>query len=158
MKTFTLVAFSAERRIAAIGVFSGTHLQDIRLRHLSNRPTQATGSVRELVTRAIDHHRPGFIAIHHPVAKTGVRIRQFAEAVKEIADEFGIPSTLVDDKAMMSAYGHPVLTRTEHVRKIGRVIWPSLESSLSKRAAVDAATAGLYVQVQRLFSLNEVQA
>ena len=98
------------------------------------------------------------MAIHLPVTKAGERILHFGEVVKEIADELGIPSIPVDDTSLLAAYGHPALTRKEHVRRVGRTIWPGLNVALSRRAAVDAAITGLYVQVQRLFSLHEVTA
>jgi hypothetical protein len=157
MKDFTLAAFSAERRIAAIALFRGTHLEDIRLRHLPIDPSKASGSVRELITRSLENHRPEFVALSCPSTKAGKRIQIFCDVVKETASALGIPAIEVEDKTLMSAYGHPTLTRKEHVRRVGRAIWPSLNSSKSGRAAVDAATVGLYVQTERLFSQYEAQ-
>ncbi len=158
MKQFSLVAFSAERRIAAITLFRGTHLGESKIRHLPLDRSKALGSVRELVTRALEHYQPEFVAISWPPAKAGDRIRAFCEVVKEIADGLGIPSVEVDDSTLMAAYGHPPLTRKEHLRRVGRAIWPGLNDARSRRATVDAATTGLYVQTARLFSLHEVAA
>ena len=157
MKHFTLAAYSAERRVAAIALFRGTHLENIRLRHLSIDVTKASGSVRELVTRYLEHHRPEFVAISSPSTKAGQRIQIFCDVVKETASALGIPATEIEDKTLLSAYGHPPLTRKEHLRRVGRAIWPSLNSSRSGRAAVDASTVGLYVQTERLFSQYEAQ-
>jgi hypothetical protein len=157
MKQFTLAAFSAERRIAAVGLFSGTQLEDTRLRHLPVDTSKALGSVRELVLRTLEQYSPEFVAISCPSAKAGDRIRAFCDAVKEIADGLGIPAVEVDDVTLMCAYGHPPLKRKEHVRKAGRAIWPGLNDIHSQRAAVDAAVTGLYIQTERLFSLNEVE-
>jgi hypothetical protein len=158
MKNFTLIAFSAERRVAAVALFRGTHLQGTRLRHLPLNPSRAIGNLRELVTRSLEHYRPEFVAISRPVSKAGDRTRSFCEEVKEIANRLGIPSVEVEDTTLMAAYGHPPLPRKEHVRRAGRTIWPGLNDAMSGRAAVDAATTGLYVQTQRLFSLHEVVA
>jgi len=155
MKHFTLAAFSAERRIAAIALFAGTQLEDVQLRHIVPDISRASGSVRELVTRTVERHTPEFIAISRPSAKAGSRIRVLCDVAKEIATEFGIPTIEVDDCTLRLAYGHPPLTRKEHVRRVGRAIWPSLNDAKSKRAVVDAATTGLYVQTERLFSLHE---
>ena len=158
MKNFSLIAFSAERRIAAVALFRGTQLEGARLRHLPLNPSRAIGNLRELITRSLENYRPEFVAISLPASKAGDRIRSFCEEVKEIASNFGIPSVEVDDTDLMVAYGHPPLTRKEHVRRAGRTIWPGLNDAMSRRAAVDAATTGLYVQTQRLFSLHEVTA
>jgi len=158
MNQFTLAAFSAERRIAAVTLFRGTQLEDTLLRHLPLDTTKATGSVRELVTRALEHHRPQFVAISSPASKAGDRIRAFCKAVKEIANDLGIPAVEVTDRTLMCSYGYPPLTRKEHVRRAGRIIWPGLDEAKSKRAAVDAAVTGLYVQTERLFSIHSEQS
>ncbi|MES2221680.1 MAG: hypothetical protein V4587_12020 [Acidobacteriota bacterium] len=155
MKQFTLAAFSAERRIAALGLFRSTQLDDTRLRHLPLDASKAVGSVRELALRTFESFRPEFVAISSPSGKAGPRVRAFCDAVKEIATELGIPTTEVDDTALMGAYGHPPLTRKEQARRAGRVIWPGLNDIHSQRAAVDAALTGLYIQTGRLFSLHE---
>lgn len=158
MKHFSLAAFSAERRMAALTFFTDTHLRETKTRSLPSTRVKAIGSVRELVTRSFEDERPEFVAIYWPVAKAGTRLLAYCDAVKEIADELGIPSVYVNDAALMSAYGHPPLARKEHVRRVGWAIWPDLNYAKSKPAAVDAATAGLYVQTQRLFSLSEAHA
>jgi hypothetical protein len=157
MKHFTLAAFSAERRIAAIALFRGTHLEDIKLRFLPAGTSKSLGSVSELVTRSFEQHHPEFVAISIPSSKAGERVRRFCGAAKETANALGIPAIEVEDKTLMFAYGHPPLTRKKHVRRVGRAIWPSLNSSKSRRAAVDASTVGLYVQTERLFSQYEAQ-
>ena len=157
MKHFTLAAFSAERRIAAVALFRGTHLEDVQLRHLPVEASKASGSVRQLATRFLEQECPEFVALGTPPSKAGARIRRFFDVLKETANALGIPVIEVADGKLMAAYGHPPLTRKEQVRRAGRTIWPSLNGSKSKRAAVDASTVGLYVQTERLFSQFEAQ-
>jgi hypothetical protein len=157
MNHLTLLAFSAERRIAAVSLFRGTQLENTLLRHLPLDSAKATGSVRELVTRALEHNRPEFVAISCPASKAGDRIRGFCAAVKEIASGLGVPAIEVDDITLRYAYGYPPLSRKEHVRRAGRTIWPGLNDAKSRRAAVDAAVTGLYVQTERLFSIHSEQ-
>jgi len=155
MKHFTLAAFAVERRVAALAIFSGSRLDVTRLRHLPLDSSKASGTLRDLVTEVLKHHHPEFVAISRPSEKSSDRIRSFCELVKDMAGELGIPAVEVDDKTLMSAYGHPPLKRKEFVRRTGRVIWPSLKVCKSQKASVDAALAGLYVQTERLFSLYE---
>lgn len=158
MKYFSLVAFSCERRIACLAYFEGTHLTDIQVRHLPLDPSKATGSVRQLVTRVFERDHPEFLAVSVPSAKAGDRIRALCEEVKELANGFDISVLELDDVTLMNAFGHPPLRRKEHMRSVGRTIWPTLASTKSKRAAVDSALVGLYVQTERLFSLYGEQA
>ncbi len=158
MKHFSLAAFSAERRMASVALFGDIYLDETKTRYLPSDRSKAIGTVRELATRSLEDCCPEFVAICRPSAKAGSRTRAFSETVKEVANELGIPSVEVDDATLMSAYGHPPLTRKEHVRRIGRIIWPRLNDDKAAQAAVDAATAGLYIQTQRLFSLHEVAA
>jgi hypothetical protein len=159
MKHFTLAAFSVERRIAAAILFRGSQLEGSRHRHLPLDDSKASDTIREFARRTLEHHDPEFVAVSRPLTKkTGNRIHSFCEAIKEIASSLGIPVVEVDDLALMCAYGHPPLTRKEQVRYIGRTIWPSLNDAKSKNAAVDAATTGLYVQTERLFSMHEEAA
>jgi hypothetical protein len=155
MKHLRLAAFSAERRIAAVALFNGSQLEDVRLRHIQPDLSKASGSVREIVTRTIEEESPGFIAISAPSPKAGPRIRVLCNLVSSIASEFGIPVVEVDAATLQFAYGHPPLIRKEHVRAVGRAIWPSLADAKSKRALLDAATTGLHVQTERLFSQYE---
>ena len=155
MSHLSLASFGSERRIAAIAIFKGTHLEDIRLRHLAVDVTKATGSVRELVTRFLERHQPECVAISHPSSKAGERALVFCAVVTDIAKELGIPVLNVETSTLLNAYGHPRLTRKEHLRRTGRTIWPSLRDLPSKRAVVDASITGLYVQTERLFSQLE---
>jgi len=152
MKHLTLAAFSAERRIAAIALFNSSQLEDVQLRHIQPDISKASGSVREIVTRTIEQYGPGFIAISCPSRRAGGRVRTLCDVVKSVASEFGIPAVEVDDCTLRSAYGHPPLIRKEQVRRAARIIWPSLIDAQSKRAVLDAASTGLYVQTERLFS------
>jgi hypothetical protein len=158
MKPFTLAAFAAEKRVAALVSFNGTQIEDTDLRHLSHDPSKAAGSVRELVTRTLETRKPEFVAVSAPSRMAGERIRTFCGIVKEIAKSQGIPVMEVEDTTLMMAYGYPRLTRKEHLRRAGRTIWPVLNDSKATRAAVDAATTGLCVQTERLFSLSEAEA
>jgi hypothetical protein len=158
MKHFTLAAFSTERRIAAVAQFRGTHLEDVRLRHLPVDASKASGSVRQLATRLLEQECPEFVALATPSSKASERTRRFFDVVKETSNTLGIPVIEVADGTLMAAYGHPPLTRKEQVRRVGRTIWPSLSGSQSRRAAVDASTVGLYVQTERLFSQDEAQS
>jgi len=152
MKDFTLAAFSAEKRVAAVAIFNSTKLEDIQLRHVPPDISKAAGSVREIITRTLERYRPGFVAISCPSQKAGTRVRVLCDVAKSVASEFGIPSMEVDDSALRDAYGHPSLVRKEQVRRAGRTIWPSLAGATSKRAVLDAATVGLFVQAERLRS------
>jgi hypothetical protein len=155
MKQFTLAAFSAERRAVAVALFQGTRLEHTRIRRLIAVPEKAFSSVRELVRETLERHQPEFLVIASPAMKSGDRIRGFCDVFREIASLLDIPVIEVDDTTLMSAYGRPPLVRREHLRQVGRTIWPSLNDPKSKSAAVDAALAGLYVQTERLFRLNE---
>ena len=153
MKEFTLAAFSAEKRVAAVAIFNSTKLEDIQLRHVPPDISKAAGSVREIVTRTFEQYRPAFLAISCPSQKAGTRIRVLCDVVKSVANDFGIPLIEVNDCTLRQAYGYPALIRKEQVRKAARTIWPSLADAKSKRAVLDAATVGLFVQSERLFSL-----
>ncbi len=155
MRTLTLAAFSNERRIAAVALFRGLQCEEVRIRHLPLDDRKAAGVFRKFVSQTLESHEPEFVAISSPALKAGERVRMFCSFVREITQESAIPSVEVEDGTLMKAYGHPPLTRKEHVRRAGLSIWPSLKDSTSKRAAVDAAVCGLYVQTERLFSIYE---
>jgi hypothetical protein len=157
MKHFTLASFGVERRMAAVVLFRGSQLESARLRHLPLDPSKASDTMREFVRNTLEHHAPEFVAISCPSNKAGERVRSSCGVIEEIATGLGIPAVKVDDTALMDAYGCPPLTRKENVRRAGFAIWPSLNHMKSKRAIVDAATAGLHVQTERLFSIYSDQ-
>jgi hypothetical protein len=157
MKQFSLAALSAERRAVAVALFDGTRLVHTRIRRLIAVPDKAFGSVRELVRQTLERHQPEFLVIASPAIKSGDRIRGFCVIFREVASQLDISVIEVGDTTLMVAYGHPPLARKEHLRQVGRTIWPSLNDPKSRSAAVDAALAGLYVQTERLFRSNEAQ-
>jgi len=155
MKHFTLVALSADRRIAAVAIFRDVRLEDTKLRHLPVDAAKASGSLRQLVLRALEWYRPDVLAIRRPARENSERIRLLCQDAKQLASELGIPTVEVDDVTLSYAYGHPPLVRKEDLRRVGHAIWPGLADAVTQTAAVDAALTGLYVQTERLFSLYE---
>lgn len=155
MKTLTLAAFSIERRIAAVALFRGLQFEELRIHHLPLDDRKAANVFRRFVSQVLESQETEFVAICSPASKAGDRVRMFCSFVREITEELAVPSIVVEDSTLLKSYGHPPLTRKEHVRRAGRSIWPNLNDSTSKRAAVDAAVCGLYVQTERLFSIYE---
>lgn len=155
MKHFTLAAFSAERRHAAIAIFQGTRLDDIHLRYLPSDSSKAIGSVNQMTIKILEQVRPEFVAIRTPAIRVGNRTRQMYQSVREIAERAGIPIVDVDDVMLMCAYGHPPLTRRDQVQRVAQTIWPVFHQPQTRAAALDAAVTGLYVQTERLFAMHE---
>ncbi len=155
MKALTLAVFSTERRIAAVALFRGTSLQEVRTRRLPFEIRRAAVAYRRLVTQTLEANQPEFVAITVPSSKAGERVRMFYSFARELTQDSSIPFVEVEDVTLLKAYGHPPLKRKEHVRRIARTIWPVVNESKSKGAVVDALACGLYVQVERLFSLYE---
>jgi len=120
MKHFTLAAFSVERRIAAVAVFHSTRLEDIQQRHILPDINKASGSVRELVTRTIEHQTPDFVAVSCPSAKAGSRIRALCDVINEVATAFGIPVMEIDESTLRLAYGYLSLHTRDHSNSVAR--------------------------------------
>jgi hypothetical protein len=157
MNDVVLAAFSIERRAVCFTLFRQIRLEDVLLRQLPPDEIKAASLITGFLNQVLERDEIGYFAFATPPDRASNRHRQlYAAGLAEVRTK-GIPYIEVPESDLLSTYGHPPLKRREQLRKVGRTIWPALNSKPASRAAVDAAVLGLHVQVERLFGLYEVR-
>jgi hypothetical protein len=157
MNNLILAAFTIERRAVCFALFQQVQLDDVLVRQLPADEGRAATAVIGFLNQMIERDEAGYVAFISPPDSASARYRQLYEVSIQVIRARGIPCVEVPESKLLAAYGYPSLKRREQLRKVGRTIWPSLNSKAATRAAVDAAVLGLHVQVERLFNIQEVQ-
>ena len=157
MNYLILAAISIERRAVCLTLFRQVQLEDVLVRQLPADEVRATNAVIGFLNQVIEREQVGYVAFIKPPGSVSSRYRQFYSASVQVIRAKGIPCIEIPESDLFSAYGYPTLKRRDQLRKIGRTIWPSLNSQTVTRASVDAAVLGLYVQVERLLKIYEIR-
>jgi hypothetical protein len=155
MTDHKLAALALDRRTVALAFFRRSQIEDLIIWHLPADLPRALNSLSTFLNQVIERNPIEHFAFTCPTDGASTRQMQLTVVCIERARAAGIPFVEVRDQDLFAAYSHPAVERREQVRQVGRVIWPSLDSKPTVRAAVDAALLGLYVQVDRLFGFFE---
>jgi hypothetical protein len=156
MSEISLVALAIQRRSVALVHFRHSHLDDVLVRHIPAAPEKAISSIIGLINQTTDLQNVEYAAIERPQAGDSRRLRELYAASLALFRSKGIPCSEVEPTELLESFSQPALGRRSQLRKIGRTIWPALNTAKATHAAIDAAILGLHVQIQRLFALHEV--
>jgi hypothetical protein len=157
MNDLILAAVSIERRAVCFTLFRQLQLEDVLVRQLPADEVKATNAVIGFLNQVIERDQIGYFAFIKPPDSVSSRYRQFYSASLQVIRAKGVPCIQISESDLFSAYSYPPLKRRDQLRKIGRTIWPSLNSQTVTRASVDAAVLGLHVQVERLLNIYEIR-
>lgn len=155
MNDLILAAFTIERRAVCFTLFRQVQLEDVLFRQLPADEAKAEIAAIGFLNQVIEREQVGYFAVISPPDTASARYRQLYDASIKAVRTKGVPCVEVPESDLLLAYGYPSLKRREQLRKVGHMIWPSLNSPAATRAAVDAAVLGLHVQVERLFGSYE---
>jgi len=111
----------------------------------------ALNSIVEFIREILARQPIEFIAFFQPNKDASNRIRSFHQAAVKVVREAGIPLIEVSDPELFAAYGHPPLSGWTQLRRIGKSIWPMLNST---PPSINSALLGLHVQVERLLAIH----
>ncbi len=158
MNNLTLAAISIERRAVCFTLFQQVQLEDVLVRQLPADEAKAISAVTGFLNQVIEREQVGYFAFIKPPKSASSRYRQFYSASIQAIRAKGVPCIEIPESDLFFAYSYPPLKRRDQLRKVGRMIWPSLNSQRATRASVDAAVLGLYVQVERLLNIYEIRS
>lgn len=146
-----LAAFRIFRRSVTVAILSGRNLDFVDIHHLSNVPKVALESQDRFVGWIVENFHPQIVALATGEEDEGEdrpRAQMLTQAVERKLLECGIPLWKVSDSELLESYAIPALTQRHELRAIARSMWPYVAAQ--HELALDAALAGLYVQVERL--------
>jgi hypothetical protein len=152
-----LAAIRIDRRVLAVAILNGDHLQHTDVRQLSSSPDKALDSAVSFITRQVlDRFEFESAALEiipngHEVQRS---ILHHATLRALGAKAIGILETSKAD--LFQAFGNPPLHSRKELRGIMSRIYPVLDQEPGGPWIHDAAALGLYVQTERLFnSINQ---
>ncbi len=155
MNEVDLAALSVERRAICLTLFRQLNIEDVLIRQLPTDERRAMESVIGFLNQALEANQVEHFALKVAGESASERHRRILAACVELVRSRGVPLVEIHDTDLLAAFGYPPLRRREELRKVGRSIWPSLNSRASTRLPVDAALLGLHVQTERLLAREE---
>lgn len=152
-----LAAIRIDRRVVAVAILNGDHLQHTDVRQLSSSPNKALGSAVSFITRQV-LDRFDFESAALEIIPNGHEVQRSilhqATLGALSAKAIGILETSKAD--LFQAFGNPPLHSRKELRGIMSRIYPVLDQEPGGPWIHDAAALGLYVQTERLFnSINQ---
>jgi hypothetical protein len=154
MSDITLAAISLQRRTVGVAILRKTRIEEILLRQLSHELETAQKSTTEFLSRIMTRQRIEFVAFLKPTEAASERIRSFHQSAVQVVRDAGIPLLEVSAEELFASYGHPPLSGWAQLRRVGKDIWPMLNST---PPSINAALLGLHVQVERLIAIHSQQ-
>lgn len=148
----TTAAVCIRPRWIAIAIFEGIGLEHIRLRELRSSLPRAMDSVTEIARRTFEQFDVNVVALQsdQPAGSIAETLTgQVADAVRECS----ISLHCVSYASLFEAFGIPPLKTRHQLRKAILGIWPALAEQKSP-LAMDAAAAGLFLQIESLLDIN----
>ena len=145
-----LIAIKASRREFTSAIFNGTLLQYAEVRHLSNDFDTADATIREFVNWLTEKFQIGTAALISADAEA--RANVFLQVAELVLQNTAVSLRRVAEAEVLTAFGAPALTNQLQLRSVSTQIWPQLNTRKLHRSVLDAAAAGLYVQVERLLN------
>lgn len=150
MNLNSIAAVCITRRVVALAVFSGTHLEYVRSRQLSSSYQQAERTVAASLNWVVSQFDISLLCVVDSLAD--VRASRLEAFAAETARALGIPVWRVKTASLLEAFSVPPLSSKQQLRAVAGEIWPVISGSVLNRQVRDAAAAGLYVQVERMLT------
>jgi hypothetical protein len=152
-----LAAIRIDRRVVAVAILNGDHLQHTDVRQLSSSPDKALDSTVSFITRQVVD-RFEFESAALEIIPNGHEVQRsilHQATLRALgAKVIGILETSKAD--LFQAFGNPPLHSRKELREITSRIYPALDQEPGGPWIHDAAALGLYVQTERLFnSINQ---
>jgi hypothetical protein len=143
-----LMAVRIERRVVAIALFSGTHLEGWRVRTLTSDPDQAEATTKAFILAMLNEHNFASVALETVPAE--IARASIHRVVVEQCRAGGKVVWEVSKKLVAESLAHPAPKSRDEVRAIMLQIWPLSSLNQSQTYVLDAFALGLYVQTERL--------
>lgn len=147
-----IAALHLERRQVAIAIFVGPKPEFTQTLQLPSDYQEAERYAVSFVLRILNHYGAGTAGIEASTDQLS-RVARLKGAVQDALRANAVSIWEVPSAELYAAYSMPPAKTKQQLRQIVLSIWPVLNDR-SLRAAVDAMAIGLYVQVQRLLSIN----
>jgi hypothetical protein len=152
-----LAAIRIDRRVVAVAILNGDHLQHTDARQLSSSPNKALDSAVGFITRQV-LDKFDFESAALEIIPNGHEVQRLIlhqATIRALGTKaIGILETSKAD--LFQAFGNPPLHSRKALREIMSRIYPALDSEPGRPWIHDAAALGLYVQTERLFnSINQ---
>ncbi|SRR5216684_135637 len=152
-----LAAIRIDRRVVAVAILNGDHLQFVDARQLSSSPDKALASTVSFITRRV-MEKFQFESAALEIIPNGHEVQRalLHQATIRTLGAKAIGILEISKRELLGAFGYPPLRFRKEVRQVASDIYPVLDEESGGPWTHDAAALGLYVQTERLFnSINQ---
>jgi hypothetical protein len=150
----THAAMILRRRVAALALFQGTHLQGVIVRNIPSDEQRAQSTITSFIRQVCSKYHFEDITFEQGVKPTERIERSYEFARIAFADQSSLPSKVSFRDLLVSFASQPLRDRHQ-LREIAKRIWPALNNRRCSIAALDAALVGLHIQTKRLLKIHD---
>lgn len=147
-----LAAIKVSRRTVAIAIFKGQTLHYAEIRHLSSRPDLALASAVSYLIWTISQFHIQAAALEQAVTSEEARSAEILGALAVELQRQTLPYRLVSKQTVFDSFAITPLTTRKELREVVTSFWPQLGTRDFDPSILDAASVGLYAQVESLLS------
>lgn len=151
-----LVALCVGPRSLALAVFVATRLEYTQVRELPSDGHKAETSALGFLGSVLDRFPDACFTIECRRSR-GMATRQalLVERIRSAIRTAAVPLWEIEPVSLFRAFAEPSCRSRTQYREIVAGIWPNLSEQRAKRALLDAAGLGLFVQTKRLLAQSE---
>ncbi len=154
-----LLALRVERRSVASAVFYGSHIEYTQVRQLASSREKALASATGFVRWLVNRFPIESVALEEVPPSSGgaegeIQRWLLSEEIIHTARDMALPIWKISKAALFEGCGHPPLRSRKELREMIAAIWPVLAGTNGKTFIRDAVALGIYVQTERMFTLN----
>jgi hypothetical protein len=151
-----LVAIRVERRAVAVAIMTGEFLEYAQAKQMSSSTDKAIGSAVGFVAKLLGKFERLTSAALEQVPSEGEAQRgAIQDAVQRVLRERAMDICEIGRHELLAGFGSPAIcSRAELRQVVSRIYDPQLEEEPGLPWIQDAAALGLFVQMERLFVLE----
>jgi hypothetical protein len=154
MTKTVLMSVKVERRKVAVTIFRSLEIEHTQVRHLSVNVADATARTGAFISWLVATYQPHLVAIYKlPSDDADTQRFCVGSEIVSVLRYAGIPIWDIGRDELYQYFASPPLVSSRQLREVARRLWPNITGA-SSAALLEAAALGLFVQIKRLYGLD----
>jgi hypothetical protein len=156
MANHKLLALKINRRSISAVVFADTHIDYTQVRTLVADEARSLSSALGFVRWIARAFAVSGAALEHLPAESRIRRAVLSRVIAETLRSAAVPVWEVEKRDLLAAFASPPLRTRKELGEVVKTLWPMLASDPNESGMLDAAAAGLYLQIERLLETEAI--
>lgn len=148
-----LATFKVTGSAVALALFADRELEYVELRHLMVDVGRATNTLRSFLGWTLEILKPNDAVVSAAKGRDQ-KADRYMSFIREFLNNCGLPVREVSVDDLLNNYAIPPVRTKAQLAKVALGIWPHLRGRGLQYPMLEAAAMGLYVQTDRVLTIN----